>query len=130
MDGPSSRSKLLLIVDDDARTARMLARMLREDGYLVEVASDGAAALARLTRAPIPDLVITDLSMPYADGGAVARYAQSLRPRPPIFLVTGYPEMVSGLEHSLDPPPHLFTKPLDYDTLTTALARTIGAPGS
>jgi two-component system response regulator MprA len=122
---PRTSNKLVLVADEDARTARLLARMLRDDGYTVELVLDGAAALARLTRSPVPDALVTDFHMPHADGAAVARYAQSRRSGLPIFLVTGYPELVHELERSLDPPARVFTKPLDYDAFQAELARSI-----
>jgi len=66
---------LLLIVDDDRRTALLLGRMLREDGYDTEVEPDGAAALERLGCDPIPDALITDFHVPGADGLVIARQA-------------------------------------------------------
>jgi two-component system response regulator MprA len=121
---------LLLVVDDDTRSARMLAQLLREDGYDVEVAYDGASAVARLTRAPKPDALVTDYRMPHVDGVAVARVARAIDGALPIFFVTGYPELLADLDSILPAaraeiarPPAIFTKPLAYPELTTALAR-------
>jgi two-component system response regulator MprA len=113
---------LLLLVDDDVRSARRLAQMLREDGFDVDVASDGATAIARLTRSPIPAVLITDLRMPNADGGAVSKYARSRRSDMPIIVVTGYPQLAAPLD-ALEPRPVVFTKPLIYADLQAALAR-------
>jgi two-component system response regulator MprA len=122
VDAPLPKQSLVLVVDDDVRTARLFVRMLREDGFEVELAHDGAAAIGRLGRAPMPDALVTDLSMPHADGLAVAKYAQSCRPGLPVFLVTGYPELAARRTRSLDPEPHVFTKPLDYAELSRELA--------
>ncbi len=48
---PRSRRRVFL-VDDDLRTARRLAAMLEEDGFVVEVMRDGDEAVARLEREP------------------------------------------------------------------------------
>ncbi len=122
MEPPNSNQGLVLVVDDDVRTARLFVRMLREDGFEVELAHDGAAAIGRLTRAPLPDALVTDLAMPHADGLAVAKYAQACRPGLPVFLVTGYPELAARRTGSLDPEPQVFTKPLDYAELSRELA--------
>src|SRR5581483_8635966 len=114
MNPPSGPT--LLLVDDDVRTARLLARMLRDDGFDVEVAADGAAAIARLSQGRVPDALITDIRMPHADGEAVARYARSRRADLPILVVTSYPQQAGGLE-ALVPPAMVFTKPLDYGEL-------------
>jgi two-component system response regulator MprA len=114
---------LVLVVDDDVRSARRLAKMLREDGYDVDVASDGAAAIARLSRDPAPSVLVTDLCMRNADGTAVALYARSRRKAMPIIVVTGHPELAAQLERDLTPQPVVFTKPLVYADLSAALAR-------
>lgn len=114
------KAPLVLIVDDDGRSARKLAQMLREDGYDVEVATDGAAAIGRLSRSPLPNILLTDLNLPYADGTAVACYARSLRSDIPVFVITGYPQRATQLK-ALAPEPVVFTKPLAYEDLTAAL---------
>ena len=116
MDPPS----LILVVDDDARSARTLANMLREDGFDVDVAVDGASAIARLTRKPMPSVIVTDLRMPNADGFAVSVFARSRDAEIPIIMVTSYPHITT---EQLSPKPIVLTKPLDYADLSAALAR-------
>lgn len=117
MDAPV---KHVLLVDDDARTVRRLAQMLREDGFSVDVACDGAAAVSLLAHAPYPDVLVTDLLMPYADGMSVGKYARSLRPGLPIIFVTGYPQLLTD---NLDPRAVVLVKPIDYADLTDCLRR-------
>jgi two-component system response regulator MprA len=118
----------LLIVDDDARSANLLARLLRVDGYDAEVTTDGAVAIARLTRTPVPEGLITELHLPHADGLAVGRYARSRRASMPIFLVTDYPPALLSTSDPTDASVVIMTKPLDYadllHRLTGALPRT------
>ncbi len=111
---------LILVVDDDVRSARKLAQMLREDGFDVEVVGDGAAAIARLSRNHLPAVLVTDLHMPSADGAAVAKYARSRKCNIPVILVTGYPHQAGRLD-DLDPKPIVFTKPLVYDDLSRVI---------
>jgi DNA-binding response OmpR family regulator len=113
--------RLVLVVDEDTRTGHLLARMLVEDGYDVEVSTDGASAISRLTRGPGPDVLITDLRTPHGDGLAVARFARMQNPQIPIFIVTGYPELITPLESALTPVGHVFAKPLAYRELTAAM---------
>lgn len=116
----------MLVVDDDARSASVLARLLRADGYDTEVTTDGAAALARLTRDPVPEALVTDFHLPHADGLAVSRYARSRRATMPVFVVTGHPQWLSRAKDALDEPIELLTKPLDYPELLRCLQRTLG----
>src|SRR5690349_17197894 len=59
--------KKILVVDDEAQITRVLLRGLESAGYQVRTANDGRAGLESF-RAWLPDLVITDLSMPGFDG--------------------------------------------------------------
>lgn len=118
MDAP--RGKNVLLVDDDARTARRLAQMLREDGFDVDVACDGAAAVARLSREPPPDVLVTDLVLPHTDGTALARFARWRRPDLPVVFITGHPEL---LPDGIDPTPMVLVKPIEYAELAAKLLR-------
>ncbi len=60
----------LLVVDDDLRSARVIAELLRRAGYAVEIAGGGAEALERARTDP-PDLMVLDYQMPDVDGEAV-----------------------------------------------------------
>jgi CheY-like chemotaxis protein len=119
----SEPAPLILVVDEDIRSARRLAQLLREDGYAVEVVGDGALAVGRLSRRPPPRVLITELQLRHVDGAAVARYARAESPTIGVIYVTGYPHFV--------PPPStrsasgriVFTKPLDYDALRLELER-------
>ncbi len=113
---------LVLIVEDDANAAHMLARLLREDGYAVEVSLDGALAIARLAQKPVPDVVIVDYRLPHADGLAVARFARAHAPDSLIFMVTSYPEVVADRLREESSRAILLPKPLAYEELTRHLA--------
>jgi DNA-binding response OmpR family regulator len=115
-----SEPRLVLLVDDDQRTSKRMAVMLREDGFAVEIARDGAAAIARLARAPVPDALITELNTAHADGNAVSHFARTRNARMPILVVTGYPNLFDAAAFGPEPP-LVFTKPVDYATLREAL---------
>jgi DNA-binding NtrC family response regulator len=81
------RRDRILIVDDDRDARELIGQVLVEAGYLVEVASDGFEAMAKLPRA-LPDLVLTDLRMPGMHG---VDLAQRIRRESdvPVVLTTG-----------------------------------------
>lgn len=60
-------ASVILVVDDDPAIRESMARELRVNGYTVAVASDGLEGV-RAFETHAPDLVLTDLSMPRADG--------------------------------------------------------------
>lgn len=111
----------VLIAEGDRRAAATLARLLREDGYLVETVHDGATALARLVREPVPDVLLLDECLPTADGLAVATLAAAQHPTPHLVLVTIHPEIASPCRRSLPPSSAVFAKPLAYADLSHAL---------
>jgi DNA-binding response OmpR family regulator len=75
----------ILIVDDDPSLLVVLADQLRDDGYEVSTARDGAEAMRRL-EAGWPDLILLDLMMPRVDGLALARQIKADADLPIIVL--------------------------------------------
>jgi DNA-binding response OmpR family regulator len=67
----------LLLVDADPRTLRMLEVNLKNDGFSVTVASDGAAALEQ-AKIGLPDLVVTETRLPRLDGFELVRRIREL----------------------------------------------------
>jgi CheY-like chemotaxis protein len=105
----------VLVVDDDPRMADAIARWLRSFGHAVQVASDGAAAIAEVVRAR-PEIVLLDIAMPKIDGYEVARRLRALPALHSCVLValTGLtePEDIlraqrAGFDHHLAKPPDL-----------------------
>jgi two-component system response regulator MprA len=94
----------ILVVDDDAPIRRMLDRTLSAEGYAVETAADGGAALAAVERSA-PDLVVLDVGMPGVDGLAVSRRLRSKGLSVPVLLLTArdsVPDRVAGLDAGAD----------------------------
>jgi DNA-binding NtrC family response regulator len=113
----------VLLVDPDFRSSRRLADLLEEDGFEVEMARDGAQAISRIARVPHWGTLITELTVPLADGTTVARFARAQDPRIRIVVLTRHPNLlVPGTLGS--PPPTVLTKPLDYARLLELLQET------
>jgi CheY-like chemotaxis protein len=86
MSGPSN-GKQILVVDDEEDVRFLVSRMLADMGYEVEMAVDGADAIAHIgTRRP--DLVILDLMMPNVDGYGVLAHLRLLPHPPPVVVLT------------------------------------------
>lgn len=117
---PPSPCKKVLLVDGDFRSSGRLADLLREDGFDVEILRDGATAIARLTRAPLPDALITELKLSLCDGAAVARFGRAQHAGLRVVVLTGYPHLFVP-EAFRDPAPVVLTKPLDYARLLEVL---------
>jgi CheY-like chemotaxis protein len=81
----------VLVVDDEPQLVRMLATMLRREGYEALQAASGEEALALLASEPPVDLLITDVGMgPSMNGWELAERARSDRPDLPVILATGW----------------------------------------
>ncbi len=92
----------ILVVDDDARSRDVFARLLRSRTYVVEEAADGPAALAAI-EAHRPDLLLLDISMPGMSGLDVLEVVRRDHGPDvlPVILVTAFGEsedVVRGLE--------------------------------
>ncbi len=93
----------ILVVDDDARLARLLERFLRTHGFAVTVAADAAAARARLAQFAF-DLLVLDVMLPGDDGITLAREIRA-RSDLPILMLTARGEIedrIAGLEAGAD----------------------------
>lgn len=67
MSTTPSTPRSILVVDDEAHIVHVVCLKLRNAGFDVRTASDGEEALELAIQQP-PDLIITDLQMPYLDG--------------------------------------------------------------
>lgn len=109
----------ILLVDDNERVARYLARRLRRDGYTVDVFTDPEQALDAFLR--VPDrwgLVLSDNTMPKYKGTALIQRMKAERPGLSAILITGLVErdaIQMRQEGLLD---EIFIKPLDYAELS------------
>jgi two-component system response regulator MprA len=94
----------VLVVEDDAPVRRMLERSLGAEGFEVQSAADGGAALVAAERSA-PDLVVLDVAMPGLDGLAVCRRLRSKGIEARILMLTArdaVPDRVAGLEAGAD----------------------------
>lgn len=96
----------ILVAEDDPLTLRFVASLLREKGYEVLEAQDGER-LHELALNANPDLILTDLVMPYRDGFEVLRdlRARAELDRVPILVMSmkdREEDIVYGLEHGAD----------------------------
>ncbi|NUP51037.1 MAG: response regulator, partial [Catenulispora sp.] len=93
----------VLVVEDDATVAEVVAAYLAREGYRVRRATDGPAAVAA-ARERLPDLVLLDLMLPGFDGYEVHRRIRDLGEVPVIMLTARGEEgdRILGLEVGAD----------------------------
>ena len=88
---------LVLVVDDDPDQLILLQRWLISAGYLVDGASHGRQALARIEQAR-PDLVITDLVMDEMNGLTLVKQIHERDPVLPVMIVSGQARIADALD--------------------------------
>src|SRR5580704_6385906 len=94
----------VLVLDDDPRLARFLARVLSEEGFAVDVCARGVDAIARADHG-LYDLILLDWMVPEPDGLTVCREIRGAGSTAPIFMLTARGETrerVLGLEAGAD----------------------------
>jgi two-component system response regulator MprA len=95
----------ILVVDDERAVRDSLRRALELQGYQVELAADGAEALALLEANGQPDAVLLDILMPGIDGLEVCRRIRRSGNAVPVLMLTARDavgDRVSGLDAGAD----------------------------
>jgi two-component system response regulator MprA len=110
----------VLIVDDEPAVRESVERVLRVEGFTVELAVDGRDAMRRVAQTR-PDAVLLDVLMPGLDGIEVCRRLRDTGDRTPVLMLTardGVSDRVAGLEAGAD---DYLPKPFALDELLARL---------
>jgi len=114
----SARGESILVVEDDAEVRAFSADVLRDAGYHVLEASDGAAALRILERRDQRvDLLFTDVVMPGLSGRELSDQARQFRPNLKVLYTSGYTRNAIVHGGRLDPGVELLPKPFTSRSL-------------
>jgi signal transduction histidine kinase len=120
--------EVILIVEDEAEVRANAAEMLREMGYEVVEAPDGATALRILESSPHIRLLLTDIGLPgESNGRQVADEAIRRRPGLKVLFTTGYARNAIVHQGRLDPDVELLPKPFTFTELATKVRRALDA---
>lgn len=106
----------VLLVEDDGDSRELLAELL-EFEFDVVTATDGLAGLSAF-ESELPDVVVTDESLPGLHGTELARRVKARAPRTRVILVSGYTQ-VDGAEHC----DLVLRKPIDVERLSKSVSR-------
>lgn len=110
----------ILVVDDDRAVRDSLRRSLEFNGYTVDLASDGAEALAMVPQVT-PDAIVMDVMMPRLDGLEATRALRTAGNDVPILVLTArdaVSDRVDGLDAGAD---DYLTKPFALEELLARL---------
>lgn len=121
----------LLVVEDEKKVASFIKKGLEEEGFAVDLASDGKAAFG-MALDGVHDLIILDMNLPGMDGLSVLQRLRNQKVATPVLLLTvraTIEDKVLGLDSGAD---DYLTKPFAFQELVArikALLRRRGEAG-
>ena len=121
--------KKILVVEDDEVERELVRMTLEREGYRVVTAEDGERGF-ETAMAERPDLIITDIKMPAADGVHLVRRVRDTPElkETPILVTTGFG--TGGATYTLTQGADAYEpKPLDPDSLRESVRRLLGTEG-
>jgi len=124
---PYDTGMRVLLVEDDARIARFVAKGLREESYAVDVVENGNEAVYQ-TEINDYDLIVLDVMIPGMDGFAVCQAIRASGKRTPILMLTardGVDDRITGLDSGAD---DYLTKPFEFRELLARLRALLRRP--
>jgi len=117
----------VLLVEDDPRIARFVAKGLREQAYAVDLAETGEQALYQAAINSY-DIIVLDVMIPAPDGFAVCKQLRSAGQRMPILMLTArdaVEDRIEGLDRGAD---DYLTKPFEFRELLARLRALLRRP--
>jgi CheY-like chemotaxis protein len=121
MSGDGKR-RTILIVEDDQKTREMLEQVLSLEGFAIQSAKEGRAAITLMESSQvIPRIMLLDLVMPVLDGWGVVRWLvehPEVKAKTKVVLMSANEKLqqASDLEHDGELP-----KPIDIDVMLAML---------
>ncbi len=114
-------SPKVLFVDDDAAVLEVVREVLEALGYAVTACRDASAALAQLSSGWLPDVVLTDLTMPGMNGIELTREIRKRGFEMPVVCCTGFLDEASERAGTVAGMCAFVRKPVDCDALDRTL---------
>jgi DNA-binding NtrC family response regulator len=99
-----------------------LSELLSSEGYQVDQAADGSAAIALVDKADY-DIVLTDLKLPGPDGIAVLKHVRDVAPQTLVMIMTAYGSLDSAIEAMRLGAQDYILKPLIFDEVLHKVRR-------
>jgi CheY-like chemotaxis protein len=119
----------ILVVEDESTPRDEICRMVRGLGYQVRTARNGREALRYLEQHPGEiRMVLSDIIMPYMDGGELLERARDLLPGLRFALMSESSEGPAGEVASAYPETPFLSKPFGFGELYALLGRQVGPP--
>ncbi|MEY3173992.1 MAG: Transcriptional regulatory protein ZraR [Planctomycetota bacterium] len=122
-----SRTRPILLVDDEALYRTSTAALLRNSGYQVTTAASAEDAM-RLMREQPAGLAMVDLNLPGNEKLELLRFLREQFPDVPVMVVTGHPSLPTAIASLRLRITDYLLKPVKYEELLEAVRRVLPAP--
>jgi two-component system, NtrC family, response regulator AtoC len=114
----------VLVVDDDPTAYRLLREVLAQEGYQVETAESGRAALEK-AGGTFFDVVLSDVRMPDLDGVEVLRALKQLSPETVVIMMTAFGSIETAIESIQEGAYDYISKPFKLDDVKLTVGRAL-----
>ncbi|MCH9009132.1 MAG: response regulator [Chloroflexi bacterium] len=122
-------SETILLVEDEVPVREMTVRVLKQQGYNVLEAPNGAEGLRLARDIPQGDihLLLTDVVMPLIGGKELSEKFQALHPESQLIFTSGYTDSAIVRHGVLEPGVHFIQKPYSLNMLTRKVREVLDA---
>lgn len=114
----------ILVIDDDQSIRKTLSSYLKKLNYEVYSAENGIQGI-EIAKSELPDLVITDIKMPEADGFEVLKKVKEIDPHIHVIMITAFDDMHSTVKAMQQGAYDYIEKPLEIDKLKITINRAL-----
>jgi two-component system response regulator VicR len=115
--------KKILIIEDDHLIIKILDFILKKEGYEIHIAEDGKDGIEKISKT-LPDLIITDIMMPYKSGLQITAYSKKNHPSIPIIMISVLGKedfrVIEGFKLGVD---DFVSKPFNFPELILRIKR-------
>ncbi len=119
-----SNSLKIMLVDDEEVLLEVISELLSNGGHNVDNFSDPKAALQAFEKGDY-DLVITDRAMPGMSGDQLATEIKSIRSTTPVYMVTGFGDVIKESGEELSDVDEVLGKPVPLDVLNRKISELV-----
>jgi len=114
----------ILIVDDEEYIRESLSRVMKTEGFKVQVAHNGDKGL-KMIQEELPEVLLVDFKMPGMDGMEVLRRAKELYPDLPVILITAYADVQGAVDAMRAGAHDYLAKPFEHHEVIRVVRRAL-----
>lgn len=115
---------IILLIEDNERMAKILARHMEIEGHQVILAQDGEAGLEAFRKHKV-DLIVTDLKLPEKSGLEVLQAVKDENPRVPVLLMTAHGTIETAVKAVKEGAFDFLQKPVDPEHLLLTIGKAL-----